>query len=1004
MVRWIEVKSGHTISWSIQPHKKGINFGIFQHPGSGIAPTPKLPSATFEVPPTPTTKPNDAAAESSTSQATGSAAVQKLQGIGLKLVFWQGHCDANIVTTGTFDVLKGEGGMYALLFDNTFAKQYSKTATLVLRTYSTDSAPQIAHHIQTNAAGSSQSLKIKPIKSRPKLQADQTSSDSVPTALPSTTEPARELDSLQSSSVTLNGGNFFTGVLQKRRRKRGQGYARRFFSLDFTTSTLSYYHDRNSLIIRGAVPLSLAAIATNPSTREISIDSGAEVWHLKTINKKDFETWQNALDFASKPYIHNSSTASPRPDGRISRIQSAFRPNPEEEREWGKIEGLVSKICASRDLARGLARDTDPKYLPSPALHRDNPAASNGELSQYPSSTDLSPAEFGPNEEYFNQPQERKSFWKRKASATRSITKRSVSAQGISPGLPALPNGSHGPTERSPSLPRARVLPDESLHERCMKLLQELDSVVNQFSTLVSESKERRTPLQSMAASRMSLDSIGSQEFFDAEAGDSQLLTINRESDDEAPLAREVEYGLGDQDDSSASDLEDRVTSDLNRSSLLASSSLQEANPAFAPRVKPLDLHSSLPAERRLTVPAPTALPPSLIGFLRKNVGKDLSTISMPVSANEPISLLQKSAEMLEYSQLLDAAAKGFASQDDEASTLRLLHVTAFAISMLSEFRVKERAIRKPFNPMLGETYELIRGDRGFRFFAEKISHRPVRLACQADGENWSLTQSPLPSQKFWGKSAELITEGKVRVSLFGQGDGGKSDEHYSWTSPTCFLRNLIAGEKYIEPVGSLTVTCESTGAYSLTTFKSKGMFGGRSEEVVVQSFDAMGEELSLGLVGRWTESLSLTRDGTTAKSSQAPIWKVGSLVPDAARCYGFPSFAATLNETTSVEKGLLPCTDSRLRSDQRLVEEGDVERAEGIKGRLEEKQRDRRKQLEEDGREYEPVWFSRVEAEKTGGAEECWRLKSGKEGYWETRGREGGWKGRTEIVRVFDV
>ena len=32
---------------------------------------------------------------------------------------------------------------------------------------------------------------------------------------------------------------YHTGILQKRRRKRGQGYARRFFSLDFASCTMS---------------------------------------------------------------------------------------------------------------------------------------------------------------------------------------------------------------------------------------------------------------------------------------------------------------------------------------------------------------------------------------------------------------------------------------------------------------------------------------------------------------------------------------------------------------------------------------------------------------------------------------------------------------------------------------------------------------------------------------------------------------------------------------------
>ena len=90
-----------------------------------------------------------------------------------------------------------------------------------------------------------------------------------------------------------------------------------------------------------------------------------------------------------------------------------------------------------------------------------------------------------------------------------------------------------------------------------------------------------------------------------------------------------------------------------------------------------------------------------------------------------------------------------------DAAEDRLAYVTAFAISSFSNSRAKERAIRKPFNPLLGETFELLRSDAevpggGYRLLVEKVCHRPVRLAMQADSSNgsWSFAQSPAPSPK----------------------------------------------------------------------------------------------------------------------------------------------------------------------------------------------------------------------------------------------------------------
>ena len=64
---------------------------------------------------------------------------------------------------------------------------------------------------------------------------------------------------------------------------------------------------------------------------------------------------------------------------------------------------------------------------------------------------------------------------------------------------------------------------------------------------------------------------------------------------------------------------------------------------------------------------------------------------------------------------------------------------------------------------------------------------------------------------------------------------------------------------------------------------------------------------------------------------------------------YGFSRFAVELNEVTSVEKSHIPPTDARLRPDQKALEEGRVEEAENLKLGVEQAQRDRRRQREND-------------------------------------------------------
>ena len=49
---------------------------------------------------------------------------------------------------------------------------------------------------------------------------------------------------------------------------------------------------------------------------------------------------------------------------------------------------------------------------------------------------------------------------------------------------------------------------------------------------------------------------------------------------------------------------------------------------------------------------------------------------------------------------------------------MRILHVAAFAVSGYASTEGRQC---KPFNPLLGETYEADYPDKGLRFFSEKV-------------------------------------------------------------------------------------------------------------------------------------------------------------------------------------------------------------------------------------------------------------------------------------------
>lgn len=62
------------------------------------------------------------------------------------------------------------------------------------------------------------------------------------------------------------------------------------------------------------------------------------------------------------------------------------------------------------------------------------------------------------------------------------------------------------------------------------------------------------------------------------------------------------------------------------------------------------------PPKRRTEMPKPAQQEKSvsLWSIIKECVGKDLSKVCLPVYFNEPLSMLQRIAEELEYSHLLD--------------------------------------------------------------------------------------------------------------------------------------------------------------------------------------------------------------------------------------------------------------------------------------------------------------------------------------------------------------
>ena len=316
---------------------------------------------------------------------------------------------------------------------------------------------------------------------------------------------------------------------------------------------------------------------------------------------------------------------------------------------------------------------------------------------------------------------------------------------------------------------------------------------------------------------------------------------------------------------------------------------------------------------RRTKLPSPAVADAgSAISIFRKNVGKDLSSIAMPISMNEPLNMLQKACEELEYCELLDKAS----TLDDALE--RLMLVTVFTISTYASSQY--RTGRKPFNPMMNETYENIRPDKGFRFISEKVSHVPLVIAAHAESKRFRYWQSTQVKSKFWGKSMELMSEGTFHITLTGH------DDHFTFNKPSSWLKNMIAGEKYLEHSGECKVVNQTTGDYAVVTFKEGsggGLFGAptKKNDVIATLYNAQGKKCRR-VVGKWSDSLA--EEVGLDKHKLNVLWTAREPgIKDSEKQFGFTKFATELNEITEIEENKIPITDTRLRPDQLLYEKG---------------------------------------------------------------------------------
>ncbi|CAL4067800.1 unnamed protein product, partial [Meganyctiphanes norvegica] len=386
---------------------------------------------------------------------------------------------------------------------------------------------------------------------------------------------------------------------------------------------------------------------------------------------------------------------------------------------------------------------------------------------------------------------------------------------------------------------------------------------------------------------------------------------------------------------------------------------------------------------RRTRVPEKPSYPLNLWSIMKNCIGKELSKIPMPVNFSEPLSFLQRLTEDFEYSDILDRAAQC------EDTCEQLSWVAAFTVSSYATTAMRTA---KPFNPLLGETFECDRmDDMGWRAINEQVSHHPPIVAQHVEGRTgWESWQEFSMSSKFRGKYLQIIPLGIAHLRFNNLGN------LYSWRKVSTTVHNMIVGKLWLDNHGEMEITNHKTGDKCCLKFIPYSYFSRETPKKVTGYVVDSEGVFKWFITGMWDEKIEACRVTSQTMRGGKPVyetgppkllWKRNPIDPESEKYYNFTELACQLNE---MEENLAP-TDSRLRPDQRLMENGEWDEANGEKLRLEEKQRAVRRQREAEaeaataeGNEYppyQPIWFCKEEDEQSGSL-----LYKYKYEYWESK------------------
>lgn len=276
-------KAGDAITFSFFTRRKNISFGLFYlhvHAAGGSA---SLKGSTASV--------------SGTGRPLDSAEVREIIG-----------ASKSLASIEPGPMVMGKDVRHSTRSDGGDEASLSRSHTVDSRFSSTGSMSQEHRSSSTasiSAFNSTEMYEIVPIAKYPSFE--HTIHGKYVTPLPGTYilyfDNSFSIKNSKELFLTVSAGAMlpikekdegtFSGWLLKKKQRRLQGWARRWFELS-QKGILSYFEDRFSPC-RGSVNVHQCTITKIPQRLLITVDSGEVTYHLRALSEEDYKEWSERL-------------------------------------------------------------------------------------------------------------------------------------------------------------------------------------------------------------------------------------------------------------------------------------------------------------------------------------------------------------------------------------------------------------------------------------------------------------------------------------------------------------------------------------------------------------------------------------------------------------------------------------------------------------------------------------------------------------------------------------